>query len=117
MNNTAYLKNKADVRARITLPKYDPEKATKIKAGIKMRCSFLKYPRPIYTAALLASTPKSMAAEVAIKTFFSNSNATRVSPRIAPPVPINPAKKPETVPPAIKLKLFLARKYDLLNTK
>lgn len=38
-------------------------------------------------------------AEVAPKALFSKLNAAKVSPRIAPPVPSNPAENPDKVPP------------------
>lgn len=42
---------------------------------------------------------RSIKADVAMNTLFSNLNAAITSPRIAPPVPSNPAENPETEPP------------------
>ena len=39
-----------------------------------------------------------MAADVPTKKFFSKLKAARPIPRIAPPVPVNPAKKPARLP-------------------
>ena len=44
---------------------------------------------------------KSIKAEVAINTFFSKLKAAMVRPRMAPPVPNNPAEKPDKLPPTI----------------
>ena len=52
-----------------------------------------------------------MAAEVATKTDFSTLNAAIVMPLIAPPVPSNPAKKPDKLPP-IKLFFLLASNFN-----
>ena len=45
--------------------------------------------------------PISIAAEVAIYTFFSKLKADIVMPLTAPPVPNKPAAKPEIEPPII----------------
>lgn len=55
---------------------------------------------------LLVSIPKSMMAEVAINISFSRLNAARVIPLIAPPVPNNPAKKPDITPPPMEFFRF-----------
>lgn len=70
------------------------------------------------------STPKSMAAEVAIYMLFSKLNAVIVSPRMAPPVPKKPAKNPDKLPPirvslcpVLKEKLGFNKKKILNITK
>lgn len=52
---------------------------------------------------LLKSIPKSMIAEVAIKTSFSRLKAAKVKPLIAPPVPSKPAVIPDNAPPETEL--------------
>lgn len=52
---------------------------------------------------LLKSIPKSIMADVAIKTFFSRLKEARMRPLIAPPVPNNPAAMPERAPPETEL--------------
>lgn len=47
-----------------------------------------------------------MNAEVAMKTLFSRLKAAIVRPRMAPPVPSNPAENPENEPPIIAFLLF-----------
>lgn len=58
-----------------------------------------------YTTARLVSTPKSITAEVAIKTSVFKLNAAKVIPRIEPPVPMSSAINPENVPPSKEFKV------------
>ena len=65
-----------------------------------------------------------MKADVAIKTLFSRLNAAIAKPLIAPPVPNNPAEKPENDPPikafllfGLMIKSFLIKKIKLNTTK
>lgn len=55
---------------------------------------------------LLISTPRSMMDEVAMKISLGKLNAESVIPRIAPPVPAIPAKKPEKAPPIYRFESF-----------
>ena len=104
---TKYLKYFSETYFNINFPVYDPKKLTAIKKGIKLRISVLTKPLNIYMNALVTSTPKSIAAEVAIKVSFPNSNAINTNPLIAPPEPITPAKNPEILPPKnIFIKVF-----------
>lgn len=67
---------------------------------------------------------KSMIAEVAMNALFSRLNAAIAKPLIAPPVPNNPAEKPEREPPikafllfGLMIKSFLIKKIKLKMTK
>lgn len=55
---------------------------------------------------LVRSTAKAMTAAVAIYWDFFKLKAIRNAPLRAPPVPINPARKPETLPP--NMEIFFA---------
>lgn len=60
---------------------------------------------------LLKSIPKSIMAEVAIKTSVFKLNAASTIPLIAPPVPKSPAINPDKTPPEIELVIvgFIAK--------
>ena len=70
----------------------------------------------------LKSMPMSIMADVAIKISMSRLKAANVNPRIAPPVPKNPAVIPDKAPPLIELKnvgfscIFLKRINAVLST-
>ena len=53
----------------------------------------------------MASVTKAMDAAVAIKVNFSKFKPVRNEARKAPPVPISPAKNPDTTPPEIRFFL------------
>lgn len=54
---------------------------------------------------LLASIPKSITADVAMNVSVVKLKAARVMPRMAPPVPSNPAIIPDKVPPNTEFKV------------
>lgn len=65
-----------------------------------------------------------MKADVAINTLFSRLNAAIAKPLIAPPVPNNPAEKPESDPPikafllfGLMIKFFLIKNIKLKTTE
>lgn len=61
---------------------------------------------------------KSINAEVAINTLFSILKAAIVNPLIAPPVPSNPAEKPDNEPPitALLLLSFMTNFFLIKNS-
>lgn len=69
----------------------------------------------MYITIRLKSTPRSIAAEVAINTSLDNANDASVSPLIAQPVPMSPAKVPAMVPPQIIHAGFLGKMICLAN--
>jgi len=80
-----------------------PPDAARINSGMRYKCSCLIKPFAMYTNERAASTPRSMAADVAMKMCFSRLKEVRVIPRSAPPVPTRPARKPAIDPPPIAL--------------
>ena len=89
------------------------------KMGMRYRSCLWTYPFMEYTTLLLESIARSIIAEVAMKDSILRLYAARVIPLMAPPVPNNPATKPETIPPPIELdKVGLSARFlKISNSK